>query len=89
MRIGIKLPYAGYDFGCYICNRKKNKYYYEKQTKEVNDMKVTVNKKMVMTGLSAIFAAGAFVVDAISKKDKEDEVIQKAAEKVMEQLAKE
>lgn len=52
-------------------------------------MKINVDKKLVLTGLSAIFGAGAFVVDALSKKGETAEAAKKAAEIVMEQMSKE
>lgn len=49
-------------------------------------MKVNVDKKAVLTGLSALFGAGAFVVNILSKKDEQSEIAEKAAKIVMENL---
>lgn len=50
--------------------------------------KIKVDKKTVLTGLSAIFGAGAFIVNILSKNDETNEAAQKAAEIVMENLSK-
>lgn len=51
-----------------------------------------IDKKIVLTGLSALFGAGAFVVDVLSKKEvtaeTTNEAAKKAAEIVMESLKK-
>lgn len=44
------------------------------------------NKKAILTGLSALFGAGAFVVDVIAEKGKATETAEKAAKIVLEQL---
>lgn len=38
-----------------------------------------INKKIILTGLSALFAAGAFVVDMLTEKNDRDEIIKEAA----------
>lgn len=43
-----------------------------------------VNKKVVLTGLSALFGAGAFVLDVLTKNNEADELAKKAAKIVME-----
>jgi len=53
-----------------------------KKLKEVTIMKV--NKKVVLTGLSALFGAGAFVLDVLTKNNEADELAKKAAKIVME-----
>lgn len=52
-------------------------------------MKIKIDKKQLLTGLSAIFGVGAFVVNVLSKKDEMNETAAKAAEIVMENLTKE
>jgi hypothetical protein len=47
-----------------------------------------IDKKMVLTGLSALCGAGAFIVNLLSKKDEMDQTAAKAAEIVMENLSK-
>lgn len=51
-------------------------------------MKINVDKKAVLTGLSALFGAGAFVVNVISKKDEQSKAAEEAAKIVMEKLSK-
>lgn len=51
-------------------------------------MKVNVDKKAVLTGLSALFGAGAFVVDVLTKKDEAKETAEQAAKIVMDNLSK-
>lgn len=51
-------------------------------------MKVNVDKKMVLTGLSALFGVGVLIVDTLSKNNETNEAAQKAAEMVMEELSK-
>lgn len=50
-------------------------------------MKINVDKKAVLTGLSALFGAGAFVVDALSKKNEQNEAAEKAAKIVMDKMS--
>lgn len=50
--------------------------------------KIKVDKKLVLTGLSALFGVGAFVVNTLSKKDEMNETAAKAADIVMENLTK-
>lgn len=50
-------------------------------------MKVNVDKKAVLTGLSALFGAGAFVVNILSKKDEQNETAEKAAKIVMDKMS--
>lgn len=49
---------------------------------------MSVDKKAILTGLSALFGAGAFIVNVLSKKDETDEAAKKAAELVMNELKK-
>lgn len=49
--------------------------------------KIKVDKKILLTGLSALFGAGAFVVDVLSKKDETKEAAEKAAKIVMDNLS--
>lgn len=46
-----------------------------------------VDKKMVLTGLAALFGAGAFVVDMLTKKEATNETAQEAAKIVMDMLS--
>ncbi len=45
---------------------------------------VKIDKQAVLTGLSAIFGVGAFVVNALSEKGKAEEIAKRAAEIVKE-----
>lgn len=47
-----------------------------------------VDKKALLTGLSAVFGAGAFIVDVLSKKSETKETAEEAAKIVMEQIQK-
>lgn len=47
-----------------------------------------VDKKVVLTGLSAIFGAGAFIIDVISQKNDTKDAAEEAAKIVMEQIQK-
>lgn len=47
-----------------------------------------VDKKVVLTGLSAIFGAGAFIIDVISQKNDTKDAAEEAAKIVMEQIKK-
>lgn len=49
---------------------------------------IKLDKKVVLTGLSAIFGAGAFIVDVLNKKSETNEAAEKAAKIVMESLQK-
>lgn len=51
-------------------------------------MGLKFDKKAVLTGLSALFGAGAFVVDVLSKKGETAETAEKAAKIVLENLKK-
>lgn len=51
-------------------------------------MKIKVDKKAVLTGLSAAFGVGAFVVNVLTKKDEMNETAEKAAKIAMEKLGK-
>ena len=42
--------------------------------------KVNVNKKAVLTVLSAVFGVGSFVVNILTSKDEKEEIAQRAAE---------
>lgn len=42
--------------------------------------KVNVNKKVILTTLSAVFGVGSFVVSILSNKDETEEIAQRAAE---------
>ena len=42
--------------------------------------KINVDKKVVLTALSAIFGAGGFIIDILSHKDDTEEIAQRAAE---------
>lgn len=50
--------------------------------------KFKVDNKLALTALSAIFGAGAFVIDVLSKKNEANETAEKAAKIVMENLSK-
>ena len=50
--------------------------------------KFKVDNKLALTALSALFGAGAFVVDVLSKKSEQTEVAEKAAKIVMKNLSK-
>lgn len=45
-------------------------------------------KKLILTGLSALFGVGAFVVDMLSENNKVNEAAEKAAKIVMDQMSK-
>jgi len=47
-----------------------------------------VNKKLLLTAASALFGAGAFVVDVLSKKNETSETAEEAAKIVMEKMSK-
>lgn len=51
--------------------------------------KIKVDKKTVLTGLSALCGAGAFIVNVLSKKGETNEAAEKAAKIVMDTLSKE
>lgn len=51
-------------------------------------MKINVDKKAVLTGLSALFGVGAFVVNTLTKKNELDQTAEKAAKIVMENMSK-
>ncbi len=42
--------------------------------------KIKVNKRAVLTALSAVFGVGGFIVDILSHKDDTEEIAQRAAE---------
>lgn len=42
--------------------------------------KIKVNKKAILTTLSAVFGVGGFVVSILSNKDEKEEIAQRAAE---------
>lgn len=50
--------------------------------------KFKVGKKAVLTGLAALFGAGAFIVDVLNKNSETDEAAEKAAKIVMKNLSK-
>jgi hypothetical protein len=50
--------------------------------------KFKVDNKLALTALSALFGAGAFVVDVLSKKSEQNEVAEKAAKIVMKNMSK-
>ena len=52
----------------------------EKQKGELFMKKVNVNKKAILTTLSAVFGVGSFVVSILSNKDEKEEIAQRAAE---------
>lgn len=52
-------------------------------------MKIKVDKKAVLSGLSALFGVGAFFVNMATKKNEMDETAAKAAKIVMENMSKE
>ena len=58
----------------------------EKDERSYITMKV--DKKVVLTGLSAIFGAGAFIIDVISQKNDTKDAAEEAAKIVMEQIQK-
>lgn len=47
-------------------------------------MKIKVDKRVVLTALSAIFGAGGFIIDILSHKDDTEEIAQRAAEIIEE-----
>lgn len=46
-----------------------------------------IDKKTGLTILSAVFGAGAFVVNVLSKKDETNEIAEKAAKIAMDKLS--
>ena len=46
--------------------------------------KIKVNKKAILTVLSAVFGVGGFVVNILSSKDETEEIAQRAAEIIQE-----
>lgn len=48
--------------------------------------KLKFDKGAILTGLSALFAGGAFVVNALTKKNDEERIVAKSAEKAAEML---
>lgn len=42
--------------------------------------KIKVDKRVVLTALSAIFGTGGFIIDILSHKDDTEEIAQRAAE---------
>ena len=46
--------------------------------------KIKVNKKAILTALSAVFGVGGFVVNILSSKDETEEIAQRAAEIIQE-----
>lgn len=61
--------------------------FYEKGDEKIMS-KLKVDNKLALTALSALFGAGAFVVDVLSKKNEQTEVAEKAAKIVMKNLSK-
>lgn len=51
--------------------------------------KFKLDKKAVLTGLSALFGIGAFFVNVATKKNEMDETAAKAAKIVMDNMSKE
>lgn len=51
-------------------------------------MKINVDKKAVLTGLSAVFGIGAFVVNTLSKNDEIEEAAKRAAEILAKESSK-
>jgi hypothetical protein len=51
-------------------------------------MNFKVDKKTVLTGLSAVFGIGSFVVNILTKNDETNAIAEKAAKIAMEQLSK-
>ena len=47
-----------------------------------------VNKKAVLTALSAVFGVGGFVVNLLTSKDETEEIAQRAAEIIQEKESK-
>lgn len=50
--------------------------------------KIKVNKKAILTVLSAVFGVGGFVVNILSSKDETEEIAQRAAEIIQEKERK-
>lgn len=48
-----------------------------------------INKKAVLTVLSAVFGAGGFIVNVLATKDETEEIAQRAAEIVEEKRSAE
>ena len=46
--------------------------------------KIKVDKRVVLTALSAIFGAGGFIIDILAHKDDTEEIAQRAAEIIEE-----
>ena len=46
--------------------------------------KIKVNKRAVLTVLSAVFGAGGFIVSILASKDETEEIAQRAAEIIEE-----
>ena len=55
---------------------------------EKNMKNFKMNKKLLLTAASALFGAGAFVVDVLSKKNETSETAEEAAKIVMEKMSK-
>lgn len=51
--------------------------------------KIKVDKKTVLTALSAVFGVGGFVVNLLSSKDETEEIAQRAAEIIREKQMEE
>lgn len=51
--------------------------------------KIKVDKRVVLTALSAIFGAGGFIIDILSYKDDTEEIAQRAAEIIEEKKSAE
>lgn len=55
---------------------------------EINMKTIKIDKKAVLTGLSAVFGIGAFVVNTMSKNDEINEAAKRAAELLKESTEK-
>nr|DAI11802.1 MAG TPA: hypothetical protein [Caudoviricetes sp.] len=51
--------------------------------------KIKVNKRAVLTVLSAVFGAGGFIVNILASKDETEEIAQRAAEIIEEKKSAE
>lgn len=51
--------------------------------------KINVDKKAVLTVLSAVFGAGGFIVNILASKDETEEIAQRAAEIIEEKKSAE
>lgn len=51
--------------------------------------KIKVNKRAVLTALSAVFGAGGFIVNILASKDETEEIAQRAAEIIEEKKSTE